>query len=91
MISMFMIMQLIVCIGEYSDVSVPAQTEIYLSSLTGFVFFESISPDMALEMMYPKILSKKYTVDEWITGKEKEFNPYLDAKGKSSASFLDNF
>ena len=40
--------------------------------------------------MYPQILPKVYTVDELITGNEKEFNAYLDKKGKSSVNVLVN-
>ena len=54
------------------------------------VNFESASPDVILDMMYPQILPKVYTVDELITGNEKEFNAYLDKKGKSSVNVLVN-
>jgi len=40
--------------------------------------------------MYPKILPKVYTVDELITGREQEFNAYLDHKGQSSVNVLVN-
>ena len=40
--------------------------------------------------MYPKILPKVYTVNELITGKEQEFNAYLDERGKTSVNVLVN-
>lgn len=49
-----------------------------------------MSPDFVLEMMYPKILPKVYTINELITGKEQEFNAYLDKRGKSSVNVLVN-
>lgn len=81
---------MVVLINEYSDISLPGQVEIYFEAFAGIVNFNDISPDVLLEMMYPKILPKVYTVNELITGKEKEFNPYLDLKGKSSANVLVN-
>lgn len=52
--------------------------------------FESVELDQIFDMLYPKVLPKKYTVSELLTGKEKEFNAYLDKKGKTSSNMFIN-
>jgi hypothetical protein len=47
----------------------PANTEINVKAFRGVIEFESLKPDAILAKMYPKILKKKYTLDEIITGR----------------------
>jgi hypothetical protein len=61
-----------------------------LTAFKSVANFESVELDQIFDMLYPKVLSKKFTVSEILTGKEKEFNAYLDKKGKSSSNMFIN-
>jgi len=61
-----------------------------LTAFKSVANFESVELDQIFDMLYPKVFPKKYTVSELLTGKEKEFNAYLDKKGKSSSNMFIN-
>ena len=60
---------MIVHVDEYHQASIPANSEIYMESFKSIVEFESLKPDVIMDKMYPKILSKKHTMESLITGK----------------------
>lgn len=68
LMSMLFILQLVVSIDEYSSISLPAQVEMCLTAFKSVANFESVELDKILDMLFPKVLSKNWTVEEILTG-----------------------